>query len=351
MNAPITHVLPVTIIRRERFLPIPGRVVVRKGQKVSPTEVIAEANLAPEHILLDVARGLGLPAAKADQYIQRTTNEELGEGDIIAGPVGLTRRVVRAPCPGKVVLTGNGQVLLEVESHPYELRAGMPGVVVDLLPDLGAIIETNGALVQGVWGNGQIDFGLMHVLLRKQLDELTHDQLDVSLRGSVVLGGYCEEPEALEAAGELPVRGLILASMAATLLPLAAKQKYPILILEGFGFLPLNTASYKLLSTSERREITVNAEAWDRSRDSRPEVIIPLPVAIQPQLPVDNLQFAPEQRVRVIHTPWRSLIGTLVAIRPGLSVFPSGIRAPGAQVRLENGDETVLPLVNLEVLD
>ena len=66
MLAPTTHVLPFTVVQRQRLLPVVGRVTARKGQKVNPADVVAEANLAAEHLLLSVARGLGLPPAKAN---------------------------------------------------------------------------------------------------------------------------------------------------------------------------------------------------------------------------------------------------------------------------------------------
>lgn len=350
MLAPVIHVLPLATIRRERLLPVPGRVIVRKGQKVNSVDVIAEANLTPEHIVLDLAQGLGLPPEKADQHLQHRAGDQVSEGDVLAGPVGLARRVVRAPRPGKVILAGNGQILMEAESVPFELRAGIPGVISALIPDRGAVIESTGALVQGVWGNGKIDSGLMHVLLSKPEDELTTDHLDVSLRGSVILAGFCGEAKVLYTAAELPLRGLILASMAASLVPIAATMDFPIVVIEGFGLLPLNTPAFNLLSTSDRRETTLNAEPYDIYAGTRPEVVIPLPVATIPAEPKEIAFFAPEERVRIVRAPFQAKTGNLIALRPGLQAFTSGLWALGAEIQLDNGEEVVLPLANLELL-
>jgi hypothetical protein len=350
MLASITHILPLTTIRRERLLPLPGKIVVRKGQKVSASDPVAEANLAPEHLLLDLARGLGLRAVEADQHIQCKVGDQLAEGDIVAGPVGIARRVVRTPKRARVLLLGGGQAMLEVQSQPFELKAGLSGDVVDLISDRGVIIETRGALIQGVWGNGRIDFGLMFALAKSADETLTPDQLDVSMRGSIVLAGHCEDPEVLKTAQEMPLRGLILGSINPTLLPLASKMPYPILVVEGFGRLPMNSAAFKLLSTNERREVSVNAEPWDRYTGNRPEIVISLPTSGAVTQPTEAGYFAPEQQVRVISAPYQGKIGTIAHLDPGLYMFPNGIRAHAAQVHLETGEDAVIPLANLEVL-
>jgi len=350
MLAPVTHILPLTTIRRERRLPIPGKVVARKGQKVSATDTVAEVVLSPSHLQLDVARGLGVTADEADQHIQCKPDMQVAEGDILAGPVGLARRVVRSPRSGRVVLVGSGQVLLEVQGKPYELKAAVSGTVASLIPDRGVIVETTGALIQGVWGNGHIDSGLMNVLAREASHTLTADQLDVSYRGSVILAGHVAAAEVIKGAAELPLRGLILSSMAPGLLPLARKAQIPILLLEGFGFHPMNPVAFKLLSTNVQRDVVVNAEAWDIYAGTRPEVIIPLPSAGEVILPKDTDYFSPGQKVRVIRSPHFGEIGTLQEIRE-IAVFPSGVRAEAAEVRLENGNVAVLPLTNLDVLE
>jgi hypothetical protein len=298
--APVTHILPLTTIRRERLLPIPGRVVVRKGQRVSPKDVVAEANLAPVHIVLDLVRGLGVPPEQTDALVVRRAGEEVSEGDVIAGPVGISRRVQRAPSPGKIVVIGDGQVLLEVESKPGELLAGFSGVVVDLISERGVVIETIGALIQAVWGNGRIDYGLLNIKLASPDDWLTKEMLDISLRGSILLGGHCQDAEVLTSAEELPVRGLILSSMDSALIPVALKVNYPILLIEGFGQLSMNSLAFQLLTTSERREVALNAEYWDKYTRSRPEIVIPLPAEGSPPLPPDTDFFTPGQKVRVV---------------------------------------------------
>ncbi len=48
--------------------------------------------------------------------------------------------------------------------------------------------------------------------------------------------------------------------------------------------------------------------------------------------------------------PAMGLIGSIVTMKPGLTTLLSGLRAPAAEVKLENGETIVAPLVNLEVV-
>jgi len=351
MLAPVVHVLPMTRIRRHRVLPVTGHVLVRKSQLVSAVDVVCEAIQNPQHVILDIAQGLGVGVSEADQLIQKAAGENFAEGDVLAGPVGWGKRVVRAPCSGKIILTGRGKLLLEEESPPDQVLAGLPGEVISLIPGRGAVIESIGALVQGVWGNGEINFGLLRVLIKKAEDMISLEQLDIELRGSVVFGGYCGDEQVLRAAADLPLKGLILSSMAASLIPFAREIPLPIIVVEGFGLLPINSAAFNLLVTSDRREVAIKAEPLDPYIDQRPEVFISLPVNQMVHEPKDATIFSPGQRVRVTRAPHQSQVGTLMSLKPGLEVFPNGIKAKSAEVELENSIRVKLPLANLEVLE
>jgi len=349
MSAPVTHFLPLTLIQRERVLPQPGKVFVRAGQSVGPMDVIAETSLNPEYQLLNIARILNLPVSRIDRYLQCQAGDQLAHGDVIAGPVGISNRLVRARKDSKVILAGDGQVLLEVFGKPFQLKAGLPGNVIDLIPDRGAVIETTGALIQAVWGNGLLDSGPLEVVGKKPDHSLSVQDLDISLRGTIVLAGLCQDVEALKMAVELPLRGLILGSLDVDLLPAASKLSFPVVLIEGFGERPMNPIVYKLLSTNNRRDVALNAEAWDRYTGKRPEIILPLPAPGNTSAPRETGEFSSETMVRILKAPYAGRIGIIQSLK-GTIPFPGGLRSPSAEIRFEDGDRVVLPLANLEMI-
>ncbi len=348
--APVHHILPLTTIIRERLLPIKGTVLARVGQKVSSADVVAEAVWAREHTFLDVARALNLSPDAADQLIRCKAGDTLPAGAIIAKGRGLGAKTVKAPREGRVVAAGAGQVLMESGESRMELRAGIPGNVTQVIPDRGVEIQTTGSLIQGLWGNGRIDTGVMINLADKPDTVLNANRLDVSMRGSILIVGEVREKEALLAAAELPVRGMIVGSLLPTLVPAAREARYPIVSTEGFGTLPMNASAYRLITTNAKREATLNAESFDRYSGARPEIIIPLPASVPPAVPHDVEAFAPGQTVRLRRQPALGQVGTLMGLRDGLVTFPSGLRSAAADVKLENGEQLVIPLVNLEVV-
>jgi hypothetical protein len=348
MLASVTHILPLTNIRRTRTLPVPGQVTVRQSANVSATDVVAMANIPSGYMVLDIRRGLGIQStAAADRCIIRQVGDKLEKGDTIAETSGLFARMVRAPVAGEVVAVGAGQVLLCSETKTVEVQAGFAGTVVEVLPEMGVVIETNGALIQGVWGNGRVDSGMLLMVAHAPDEELTRPAIDVSMRGAVILGGHCSDQDALRAGSELAVRGLILASMSAGLVPYARNLSYPIFVLEGFGKIPMNAAAYKLLTSQEKREVAVNT-VYNSEKGEKPEVVITLQAG--GQAPPETAYFSVGQKVRVQGVPYTGKNGTIVSLSQGFEDMPNGLRVLAAEIAFEDDTRAVIPLANLEVL-
>jgi hypothetical protein len=350
MFAPITHQTSFTKIRRERLLPLPGTVMVTTGQQVKATDVIAETRVANQHLMLDVAQQLKISARQAQNLMNVNVNQLVERGEVIAGPTGFPPRSVKFPEQGKVVYIHDGQVLLELDTPPYRLFAGLEGEIRNIIPDRGAILETEGALLQGIWGNGKISQGNLVSLMRSPSTELTGEDFEGDLSEAIIVSGCVCRKETLQYCRQFNIRGLILASLSASLVPLAAQARFPIIILDGFGKIPMNSAACRILTENAGKVIALNACGWERSTDSRPEIIIPLPEIKAADYSLPDAILAPGKRVRINSSDLRGKVGKLIALNTEQAMLANGIMTRVATIHLENGEQTYVPLANLELL-
>jgi hypothetical protein len=138
--------------------------------------------------------------------------------------------------------------------------------------------------------------------------------------------------------------------MASSLVPLAAKMPFSVVVLRGFGYCPLDARSYDLLTSNQNREVALNATRFDRFTGTRPEIIIPLPTSEDHPHPLETEDYAAGQKVRLTRLFEKNSVGTIQRIIEQPVAFPSGLRAAAASVNLENEETVVVPLANLEIL-
>jgi len=350
MIAPVSYIQPLTTLRRERTMPVEGVVLVNLGDTVHSGDAVARAHLEAKHFILDAGRALGLPPERAKRLILRNVGEQVEQGAIIAGRRGVGARQLRAPAAGTVAAISESQVLLQVSDDSSLLQARVPGVVIDIEPNRGVTIECVCALAQGVWGNGRLADGFLHSVGADPDQLLTADQIDMSLRGVILFVGRCEQRQALELAAQVPIRGLIVGSLATRLQPIAKNLPYPVVAIEGFGSTPMNTDAFKLFSNHNGEQATLNAQPFEPGTQGRPEVIIPIKDAGRPPQPVPVQSFRIGQTVRMLNGPDKALVGEITALLPSSTLYPSGLRTVSAEVALENGHITNYPLANLELL-
>jgi hypothetical protein len=349
MLASFAQLSPAIKIHRTRTLPVAGSVNVRKGQRVNENDIIAEATLPAHHILIDVVQAFGLADTKmAASFIKRNAGETVGNHDIVAETGGLFSRIIRAPKPGKVVTVRDGLVLIETEAKSITLKALYPGVVVDVIPDRGVVIETSGAVLQAAWGNGLTNSGVLICKTETRADELVFSSLEVTARGAVLVGGTCSKPDILAQAALLPVAGMILGTMPASMLEMAKAQPYPILIIDGFGTTGMNSAAWKLLFSMANKETIVNAESTSGLNPTKPEALIYAPVEETDKASVK--MFTSGQMVRIHSTPNVGQTGRIEKMLPGLVSLPNGLKVAAASIIMDNNERKTVPVANLDVI-
>jgi hypothetical protein len=350
-----THVTLLATLQRERLLPAPGEVGVQENQRVDATTVLAQATVAKHHRLVDIAGGLGVPAKQIEAFLVKHEGDPVKKDDPLA-----TRRELFLPrdvfCPidGTVIAVGDGKALIAGVEPPIEIRAGMPATVTKVVTDYGANLETVGALLEGVWGNGQEAFGVLRVVGTGLADPLASELIDVELRGTVVAVGTLRDAAALNQLAEINAKALVVGSVYSELVPELQKLAMPVLVVEGFGAQGFSQPAYTLLASNTGREAWVNAQAWDRYAGRRPEVIIPLPSPSQaPGVPANGEALKTGQRVRIVRGPGAGYVGQAIALSDDVLFTASGVRTRLATVKLEeSADPPILvPFANLEILE
>ncbi len=346
----IRHIAGLGAIREARYLPRRGRVLVENGQTVHAGEIIAETLIGRKHVLLDARDLLSLGEDVSKVKLLCEERQRVKAGTPLLQISGIPPRVLRAPQDGRVLLADGAQVLLEVAREPINLAAGLSGQVVEVQDGWGAVIQAEGAIVEGLWGNGRFETGSLVVVIEKPADILRPEDVDVSRRGTVVVGGSCQDAEVLKTAKDSPVRGLIVSSLNPELLPLAQRMPFPIMTTDGLGRRAMNSAAFKLLTTSADRIVTVFAQPFNRALGQTPKAVIELAgMSALPELEQVQ-QPAPGDKVLLTLEPYPGAVGVIHQILPRRKRLPNGVRTYVAQVNLENGERVHIPLANLELL-
>lgn len=353
-----SHITLLATLRRERLLPTRGEVVIRPGQRVAAGDVIAHAEKIEHYRLIDLARLLGVSGERLGSFLLKQEGDVVKKGEPVARRktlFGLMDQPVLSPVEGRLALLSEGKALFAALA-PQELRAGLSGEVVSTVPGRGAVIETTGALFEGIWGNGQDGFSVLRQLGTTPGAALPAGGLDLALRGTIIAAGWIDDTSLLKSLQEIGVRGLILGSAPAEQLPLLQQQPFPVMVAEGFHAQGFSEPAYNLVAGNSGREVWLNAQLANRFTGARPEALILLPSpSLPPPLPPEGNTLAEGKRVRILRGPDRGRVGNIVSLSERAVALPSGVRAPVAAVALEDaksGRTTVTaPFANLELLE
>jgi hypothetical protein len=361
------------LVRKRRVLPIPGETLVKKGDKVDPQTIIARANLLGTFTTVDVRSDLGILQGEIEKAIKEWFKVKLGdvvkEGDILASRKYFFGRRVKesiAPASGTIDYIGNvtGKLHIRAPPVPVEVKAYIPGEVVEVLPKEGVVIETFGAYVQGIFGVGGETHGELEIVVSSPDEILTEDKITSSHTGKILVGGSLITGEALKKAAKNHVNGVIVGSIEDDSLvdylgyeigvAVTGEEEVntTLIMTEGFGKMSMLTWTFNLLKKFGGKPASISGATHIRAGVIRPEIIIPLKASDTTLLDSEETsnQLKPGTIVRIIRGQEFGVFAKVFKLEPTSKQIETESRTTVIIVTLENGKKLTLPRANVELI-
>ncbi len=356
------------VVQRVRRLPIKGDVLVAAGDPVKHDTVVARALLPGPLQTIKLAEKLGVEAKDVRQFFQLKEGDAVEKGQLVAKTKGwliFKGHELTSDYTGVVesISEITGHVLVREPSIPVEIAAYVDGRVSSVMVGEGALIETRGAMVQGIFGVGGERNGTVRVAVTGQGEVLDAAAIRADDAGKILIGGSGVTYEALQKANESGVIGIVTGAVRDVDLikflgfdiGVAITGQEPInltlVATEGFGVLPMAERTFNLLKTIEGKTASLNGATQIRAGVIRPEVICPMEsVAGEAQVAASGGTLDIGTPIRVIREPYFGLLGKVTGLPPQLLTVESGAEVRVLEAKLDDGRDVTVPRANVEII-
>jgi hypothetical protein len=278
---------------------------------------------------------------------------------------GLIKKRVESPIDGTVesISEITGQVIVRGAPIPVEVDAYIPGTVVEVMPREGAIIETNAAFIQGIFGIGGETHGDIHVIVEENTQVVDADMIKPEYEGKILIGGSLVTLDALKKAAEFGVSALVsggirhddLTTFTGEEIGVAITGQEEVgitlIITEGFGKMTMNQRTFDLLKEFEGYLASINGATQIRAGVLRPEIIIPHEEHLDVEAEALSQGMVPGTSIRIIRQPYFGAIGKVHSLPVELQQLESESKVRVVNIELENGEVVMVPRANVEIIE
>jgi hypothetical protein len=354
-----------TRLSKVRELPLLGKTLVNVGDAVEASTPVLSAELPGELIVVRVADLLGIDPERVFAALRVKEQESITRGQLLAEHYsffGLFRDQVFAPETGTVeyFLKSTGHLGLRLPSKALSVCAYLSGKVVEIGEGRSVTIETSGALIQGIFGVGGEQLGIVSFLDSGE-GEITPEKLqNTNLSGKILCGGSHFHIDAIHYAAEAGAVGIVTASITSAALEKVIGRSlgismtgdeelsFSLMVTEGFGTLRMSERVVEILSSLNGKRASMSGATQVRAGAIRPELIVPsaeLLTSVEKRPPI----FESGRKVRCLRAPYFGFFGEIVDLPHKPVEVSSGAIVRVAMVRLENGETVAIPRANLEL--
>ncbi len=364
---PGLKVTPRTTVKKTRRLPLKGQVVVDIGEMVNPNTIVARTELPGIMQTVRVAEKLSCEPNEVEKHLKVQVGEKVQRGDIIAENrsfFGLMKNECKSPIDGTVELFSpvSGHVGIRFKPTPVEVSAYIQGKVTEVIPEEGVVIETCGALVQGIFGVGGEKLGELKMIVTSPGDVVDEDKITEDLAGKVVVAGSNITGVALRKAAEFNVAGVVVGGIIDKDLieylghdigvAITGQEKVAttLIVTEGFGIMRMAHRTFNLLQSLEGRIASINGATQIRAGVIRPEIVVPETEGAQTVTGADDQTLDIGTRIRIIREPYFGMLGKVSALPSEPVVIESGAKVRILNADLEDGQSVSVPRANVEII-
>lgn len=356
--------------RTRRILPIPGQVLVKQGDRVQAQDVVAETFMPGDVTPVNIANKLSLPPSDVMECMLVKAGDRIQKGQLIAqtkGIFGFFKAELKSTVEGEIesISDVTGQMIVRGEPLPVRVVAYMTGEVVEVIPESGVVIESDVAMIQGIFGLAGEAFGTIRMACTKHDEELTADLIKPDMKGQIVIGGARMTGDAVRKAIEVGASAIVSGGMddqdvkdilghdLGVAITGSEKIGTTVLITEGFGEIAMAERTFQLLAEHEGQTASVNGATQIRAGVMRPEILIPIDAS---QATAEDKQYVAGlldigATVRVIRDPYFGVIGTVAAMPAEPAVLESGSKARVLTVDVRTGGQFTVPRANVELIE
>jgi hypothetical protein len=363
-----------TVVQQTRRLPISGDVLVKKGDNVEAETIVARTFIPGNVHVVNVMALLVIDAWETSRYMLKKEGEKVKENEQIAmlkSFFGLTKKYAYSPVEGFIerISDVTGQVLIRENPSPLEIDAYIPGRIVEVLPNEGAVVETPATFIQGIFGVGGEKKGpLMTVASYDEI--LTAEKIKPECVGKILVGGALVTGDSIKRATDVGVKGIVSGGINDEDLTnflgykigvaITGHEDVPltIIITEGFGKMSMSKKTFTLLNQFDGRQASINGATQIRAGVIRPEIIIPRPEIKTKELGElkEKKEFlekglVPGTPIRIIREPYFGALGTISKLPVQLQRIETESDVRVLEAELEDGRRVVVPRANVEIIE
>jgi hypothetical protein len=357
-----------TMVKKMRRLPLLGEVYPKVGDVVNYDDIVAKTEISGNPEILKLAMQLGLEPEDCQKFMTKQIGDVVEKGETIAfysALWGLIKKDIKTPVMGTLESYSDvtGQLILRGAPIPVEIDAYIPGKVIEVMPREGAIIETNAAFIQGIFGIGGEIHGDIHVIVSSNDQTLEADMITVEHNDKVLISGNMVTLGALRKAVEVGVAAIVsggvrhddLITFTGEEIGVAITGQEEVgitlIITEGFGRMNMSLRTFKLLKEFDGFRASVNGTTQIRAGVMRPEIIVPHDIAEEDEGESVSQGMVSGTPIRIIRQPYFGAIGVVHSLPVELQRLESESAVRVIRIELDGGEVVTVPRANVEIIE